>query len=174
MRPSMPPCKNRLIAALLAMCLAAHLDCASALEQSAMSSTVIGTNLLLAEGAGALSAGEWQRGIQLTELGLAAVVSRNDRAVGLANLCAGYAGMKQFAKALALCNQSLDLDDGNWRTWQNRAACHLGLGKVEESLSDVQRGLDLNPDAESLQQTLVIIRQYERSQQDRLQHLLES
>lgn len=160
--------------AVLALTLAAHLDGATAMAQSAMSSTVIGSNILLAEGANALSAGDWQRGVQLTELGLAAVVSRNDRAVGLANLCAGYAGMKQFAKALALCNESIELDNGNWRTWQNRAACHLGLGKVEESLRDVQRGLDLNPDAESLQQTLAIIRQHERAQQDRLQQLLES
>ena len=169
MRQSTPPCT-----ALLAMYLATHFNSAIALEQSAMSSTVIGTSLLLAEGASALSAGDWQRGIQLTELGLAAVVSRNDRAVGLANLCAGYAGMKQFAKALALCNESLEIDDDNWRTWQNRAACHLALGKVEDSLQDVQRGLELSPDAESLQQTLMIIREYERTQQDRLQQLLES
>ena len=38
----------------------------------------------------------------------------------------------------------------------------------------MMRGLALNPEAESLQQTLVIIRHYERTQQDRLQQLLES
>jgi tetratricopeptide (TPR) repeat protein len=145
-----------------------------AMENGANSSTVIGSNLLLVEGASALSSGDWTRGIQLTELGLATTVSQADRAVALANLCAGYAGLKEFAKALAHCNQSLELQDYNWRTWQNRAACHLGLGKIEESLQDVQRGLELNPGAESLQQTLDIIRQHERLQQDRLQQLLES
>jgi tetratricopeptide (TPR) repeat protein len=145
-----------------------------AMEGSASASTVIGSNVLLVDGANALSSGDWKRGIQLTELGLASAVSRDDRAVALANLCAGYAALKDFSKALEHCDRSLELQDYNWRTWQNRAACHLGLGKVEESLHDVHRGLELNPDAESLQQTLVIIRQYEKTQQERLHQLLES
>jgi tetratricopeptide (TPR) repeat protein len=147
---------------------------AIAMESSSSSSTVIGSNVLLVEGANALSSGEWKRGIQLTELGLASAVSQDDRAAALANLCAGYAALKDFDKALRLCDSSLDLQDRNWRTWQNRAACHLGLGKIEESLRDVQRGLELNPDSESLQQTLDIIRQHEQRQQERLQQLLES
>jgi len=147
---------------------------AGAMENDSNASTVIGSNVLLVEGANALTGGDWKRGIELTELGLASVVSQNDRAVALANLCAGYAALKQFPKALLYCDESIKLENLNWRTWQNRAACHLGLGNVEESLADVQRGLALNPDAESLQQTLAIIRQYEKSQQERLQHLLES
>lgn len=147
---------------------------AFAMDSNSNSSTVIGSNMLLVEGANALSSGDWKRGIQLTELGLATAVSQDDRAAALANLCAGYAGLRDFAKALKLCDSSLDLQDHNWRTWQNRAACHLGLGKIEESLNDVQRGLELNPDSESLQQTLDIIRQHEKRQQERLQQLLES
>jgi tetratricopeptide (TPR) repeat protein len=147
---------------------------AFAMDSNSNSSTVIGSNVLLVEGANALSSGDWKRGIQLTELGLATAVSQDDRAAALANLCAGYAALKDFDKALKLCDNSLDLQDRNWRTWQNRAACHLGLGKIEQSMNDVQRGLELNPDSESLQQTLDIIRQYEKRQQERLQQLLES
>jgi tetratricopeptide (TPR) repeat protein len=136
--------------------------------------TVIGTNVLLADGAAALMSGDWQRGIDLTQLGLAGTVSRNDQSAGLANLCAGYAQLKQFAKALEFCDRSIAVIEDNWRVWQNRAACHLGLGKVEEALQDIQRGLQLNPDSEALQKTLAIARDHEKLQQERMQHLLES
>lgn len=136
--------------------------------------TVIGSNVLLADGAAALMSGDWQRGVDLTELGLAGTISRDDQAVGLANLCAGYAALKQFAKALEFCDRSIKLMENNWRAWQNRAACHLGMGKVEESLQDIQRGLQLNPESDALQKTLSIARDYEKLQQERMQHLLES
>lgn len=170
------PTRNR-IRTLLCICISIGVVAARnvpAMEQGPGSTTVIGSNVLLVEGASALSNGDWKRGIQLTELGLASTVSPDDRAVGLANLCAGYAALKEFDKALEHCNRSLELQEHNWRTWQNRAACHLGLGKIEESLQDVQRGLELNPGADTLQQTLDIIRQHERRQQKRLEHLLES
>ena len=64
--------------------------------------------------------------------------------------------------------------DDNWRTWQNRAAANLGLGKIEESLRDIQRGLQINPDSDSLQKTLAIARDHEKLQQERMRHLLES
>lgn len=138
------------------------------------SGTILGSNPQLADGAAAMTSGDWQRGIELTQQGIGATVSREDRAAGLANLCAGYAALKQFQKALDFCNQSLAVEDGNWRTWQNRAACHLGLGKIDESLRDLQRGLQLNPDSDALQKTLAIARDYEKLQQERMQHLLES
>ena len=136
--------------------------------------TVIGPNTALADGAAALMSGNWQRGIDLTESGISSVLSREDRAAAYANLCAGYAGLKQYAKALELCNQSLQLDESNWRAWQNRAASNLGLGKIEESLRDIEHGLQLNPDSDALQKTLAIARNYEKQKRERLQHLLES
>lgn len=136
--------------------------------------TVIGTNVLLADGTAALMGGDWQRGIELTQLGLAGTLSRDDRAAGLGNLCAGYAALKQFGKALDFCDQSLAIVADNWKTWQNRAACHLGLGKIEESMQDIQRGLQLNPHSDALQKTLAIARDYEKLQQESMQHLLES
>lgn len=143
-------------------------------SENMMSSTVLGSNPQLADGAAAMTSGDWLRGIELTQQGMIATVSKEDRAAGLANLCAGYAALKQFQKALDFCDQSLAVEDNNWRTWQNRAACHLGLGKIDESLRDVQRGLQLNPDSDALQKTLAIARDYEKLQQERMQHLLES
>ena len=92
--------------------------------------------------------GDWERGIQLTQMGLTFAVSQQDRASALANLCAGFAALKKYQRALEHCDQSIALVTDNWRTWQNRAAANLGLGKIEESLRDIQRGLQINPDSD--------------------------
>jgi len=163
-------CKLTLSAALLT----ALPSVACAETPAATSNTVIGPNVMLADGAEALMHGEWQRGIQLTQMGMAFAISQQDRASALANLCAGFAALKEYQRALEYCDQSIAIVDDNWRTWQNRAAAHLGLGKIEESLRDIQRGLQLNPDSDSLQKTLAIVRDHEKLQQERMRHLLES
>lgn len=143
-------------------------------SQEARSNTVLGANVMLSDGATALQNGDWERGIQLTQMGLSTAVSQEDRAAAFANLCAGFAALKKYQRALENCDQSLAIFEGNWRAWQNRAAAHLGMGKIEDSLRDVQRGLQLNPDSEALQKTLAIARGYEKLQQERMEHLLES
>ena len=153
---------------------AALLPSASAETPAASSNTVIGPNVMLADGAEALMRGDWQRGVQLTQMGLTFAISQQDRASALANLCAGFAALKQYQRALEHCDQSIALVNDNWRTWQNRAAANLGLGKVEDSLRDIQRGLQINPDSDSLQKTLAIARDHEKLQQERMRHLLES
>jgi tetratricopeptide (TPR) repeat protein len=107
-------------------------------------------------------------------MGLTFAVSQQDRASALANLCAGFTALKQYQRALEHCDQSIALVSDNWRTWQNRAAANLRMGKIEEALRDVQRGLQLNPDSDSLQKTLAIARDREKLQQERMRHLLES
>src|SRR4030095_15920458 len=162
-------------AALILSELAAALpSIASAETPDAGSNTVIGPNVMLADGAEALMHGDWQRGVQLTQMGMTFAISQQDRASALSNLCAGFAALKQYQRALDNCDQSIALVNDNWRTWQNRAAANLGLGKIEESLRDIQRGLQLNPDSDSLQKTLAIARDHEKLQQERMRHLLES
>ncbi|MGH8185390.1 MAG: hypothetical protein ACREUC_02410 [Steroidobacteraceae bacterium] len=138
------------------------------------SNTVIGPNVLLSDGAEALMKGQWERGIELTKMGLAFAISQQDKAAAYANLCAGYGALKQYQRALENCDQSLAITQDNWRAWQNRAAANLGLGKIDESLRDIQRGLQLNPDSDALQKTLAIARDYEKQHQERMRHLLES
>jgi tetratricopeptide (TPR) repeat protein len=157
-----------------ALILSALLSIASAETPAASSNTVIGPNVMLADGAEALMRGDWQRGIQLTQLGMTFAISQQDRASALSNLCAGFAALKQYQRALENCDQSIALVNDNWRTWQNRAAANLGLGKIEESLHDIQRGLQLNPDSDALQKALAIARDHEKLQQERMRHLLES
>jgi tetratricopeptide (TPR) repeat protein len=166
-----PVCAALILSAAMAAALP---SVASAQSSTATANTVIGPNVMLSDGAEALMRGDWRRGIQLTQMGLTFAVSQQDRASALANLCAGFAALKQYQRALEHCDQSIALVDDNWRTWQNRAAANLGLGKVEESLRDIQRGLQLNPDSDSLQKSLAIARGHEKLQQERLRHLLES
>lgn len=167
--PKPPPALILSAALLLSACSLANAE-----TPSASSNTVIGPNVMLADGAEALLRGDWERGVQLTQMGLTFTVSQQDRASALANLCAGFVGLKQYKRALEQCDQSIALAADNWRTWQNRAAANLALGKIEESLSDIQRGLQLNPDSDALQKTLAIARDHEKLQQERMRHLLES
>jgi hypothetical protein len=48
------------------------------------------------------------------------------------------------------------------------------LGRIDESLKDIQRGLQINPESQDLQKTLAIARGYEKLQQERMKHLLDS
>lgn len=157
------------VAAGTALCSAAAAE-----PLSSGSNTVIGPNVLLSDGAEALMKGQWQRGIELTKMGLTFAISQEDKAAAYANLCAGYGALKQYQRALENCDQSLAITQDNWRAWQNRAAANLGLGKIDESMRDIQRGLQLNPDSDALQKTLAIARDYEKQHQERMRHLLES
>lgn len=145
-----------------------------AIAQQPDTNAVLGTDPQLAAGTEAMMQGQWQRGIDLIQQGLATPLSASDRAIAFANLCAAHAALKQFEVALQFCDRSLAIHESNWRTWQNRAACHLGLGRIEESLRDLERGLRLNPDSDALQKTLAIARERERHEEQRLQQLTGS
>lgn len=140
----------------------------------ATSSTVLGPNAMLADGALALMNGQWEKGVQLTLSGLGTTASTADRAAGYANLCAGYIALKKHERALESCDQSLSITADNWRAWQNRAAANLALGRIEESMRDIERGLEINPESQELQKTLAIARSREKLKQERMDNLLES
>ncbi len=127
-----------------------------------MSRSILGANPYLSEGATALMLGNYERGVELTHLGLQDVLTTEDRITSLSNLCGGYVGLKEFDVAIVYCNRSLDLDANNWRALQNRAAAYSGLGNVTKALIDIERGLELNPDSEALKITLAIVREQAR------------
>jgi tetratricopeptide (TPR) repeat protein len=138
------------------------------------SRTVLGHNAMLADGSLALLNGQWEKGIGLTMMGLKDPVSNEDRAAGYANLCAAFIALKQYERAIENCDQSLAIADTNWRAWQNRAAANLQLGRIDDSLRDLERGLAINPDAQALQETLAIAREREKLQRQQLRALVES
>lgn len=135
-------------------------------EESASSITVIGPNQMLADGAEALRRGDYQEGVALTLEGLNRPTAPIDAAAGLANLCAGYVGLGQYELALAKCNQSLELNPTNWRTWNNRAAAYIGKGMLEAALNDVQAGLKLFPDSGTLKKTRHLVLERKRLREE--------
>jgi tetratricopeptide (TPR) repeat protein len=144
-------------AALLASGTAAAAEPLSA----AQSATVIGpTNPLLTEGTDALEAGRFEQGVRLTLAGLEQPASVHDQAAAHSNLCAGYAALKRWTEALEHCNRALELDRGNWRTYNNRAAVFVGLEQFDLAMTDVNTGLELAPQSGTLQKSREVVLQH--------------
>lgn len=126
------------------------------------SATVIGGNELLQAGAEELLRGNYQRGVELTLEGLKRPNPRHQVAAALSNLCAGFGGLRQFERALKNCDEALAINDANWRTWNNRAAVHVGLGLYDAALRDVEAGLQRAPASGTLKKTRAIVLERQR------------
>jgi tetratricopeptide (TPR) repeat protein len=125
----------------------------------AQSGKVLGNDSpLLAEGSASLAAGRHEEGIRLTLAGLERPNNPGDVAAAHSNLCAGYAALKRWSEALPHCNRSLELDLRNWRTFNNRAAVFVGLELYELAIADVNTGLTLDPDSQTLHKSLEVVR----------------
>ncbi len=120
--------------------------------------TTFGPNAHLVAGAQALQMKDYSAGVRLTLAGLAEVTERRQRAVGLSNLCAGYAGLAAYRKALAACTESLAINPRSWRTYNNRAIAHIGLGNLAAARRDLEAGRALNPDAGKLREVEALLR----------------
>lgn len=153
----------RLLKLVLASALLLFALPASAQDSGiASAKSVFGANSYLSDGATALMLGNYKRGVEFTRTGLAEVLSTEERAAGLSNLCAGYVGLKEYDVAVVYCNRSLEITANNWRALQNRAAAYAGLGDFKRALVDIEKGLGLNPDSDALKLTLAIVREQER------------
>jgi tetratricopeptide (TPR) repeat protein len=128
---------------------------------NAQSATVLGNdNQLLAEGSASLASGRYEEGIRLTLAGLARPNNPVDEAAAHSNLCAGYAALKRWPEALPHCNRSLELDRHNWRTYNNRAAVFVGLKLYDLAVTDVNAGLLLDPDSQTLLKSLEVVHEH--------------
>jgi|SRR5687767_7241248 tetratricopeptide (TPR) repeat protein len=151
------------LAAAVAFVLFAGAEPASTpgIPEKPHSATVIGpSNLLLAQGATALEQGRAEEGVRLTLEGLKFPSAQRDTAAGHANLCAGYSMLKQWDEALRHCDKSIELDPGNWRAFNNRAAVFVAKGLYDRALTDVQSGLEIAPNSSTLRKSLEVV--YER------------
>lgn len=114
--------------------------------------TVLGVNPRLSEGAYALEFGNYQEGIRLTLEGLRSSVRPSDRVGALSNLCAGYVGIQDYESALSYCNRALRIDERNWHAYNNRSLAYLGLGNTAAAERDLEKGLEINPNARTLKE----------------------
>jgi tetratricopeptide (TPR) repeat protein len=136
-------------------------------HDNAASITVFGqSNELLAAGAEALDMGRVREGVELTISGLQRSNSPQDEAAGRANLCAGYALLQRWDEALIECNRSLDLDRGNWRAFNNRAAVFVAKGQLDLAIADVAAGLAIAPDSKTLKKSLEVVQEHQRALHD--------
>lgn len=155
---------RRLTHTLAMLVVAAAASSAVHAVDPTQSVTVIGPlNPQLVNGATALDSGRIEEGIRLTLEGVKLPADPGDVAAGYANLCAGYALLKQWDEALHHCNTALDMDKSNWRAFNNRAAVFAGKQQYELAVSDLHEGLKIAPNARMLHESLRIIQENKRS-----------
>ena len=128
----------------------------------ANSSTVIGANSLLSDGATALEAGRTEEGLRLTLAGLSEPGSPRDIAAGHANACAALVVLRDWDDALQHCNQSIQMDRGNWRAFNNRAAVYVAKGLYDLAIRDIEAGLALAPHSPILLESMRVTRRNKR------------
>ena len=63
-----------------------------------------------------------------------------------------------YRKALAACTESLAINPRSWRTYNNRAIAHIGLGNLAAARRDLEAGRALNPDAGKLREVEALLR----------------
>ena len=65
--------------------------------------------------------------------------------------------------ALEHCNRALELDRGNWRTYNNRAAVFVGLKIFDLAMTDVNAGLELAPKSRILLKSKEVVMQHQNA-----------
>jgi tetratricopeptide (TPR) repeat protein len=144
---------------LLVLLVSAAYAQTPAAQSGAVAKTVVGPdNADLADGAAALMAGDAEAGVRLTERGLRSANSVRDRIAGYSNLCAGFVMLERLDEALQACNRALELDDGHWRSYSNRALVYLKQQRYAEAERDISLGEQLNPNARTLKTLRVMYR----------------
>lgn len=138
----------------LAMCLVAGPSFAQLEDATPDNRTVIGGgNPLLAAGADAIRAGQYDEGIRLTNLGLERRDTlESERAAALSNLCAAYAAKRMPDRAIGLCTESIAVMAHNWRAYSNRSYAYWLKGMLAEATVDLDAAAAISPNAKQVQQ----------------------
>ena len=110
--------------------------------------SVIGVrNIPLKDGAEAMLAGDFERGVRLTHMGLDQAQGSREIEAGLSNLCAGYLQLGQFDTALGFCDELLERNDKAWRGYNNRALIFIKTEQWDRAKADLEKGEELNAGA---------------------------
>ncbi len=122
-------------------------------QEQADSRTVIGVaNEYLSAGAEAIRIGQYDEGIRLTKLGLERFASPRDKAAALSNLCAAHAAKNEPDAAIGYCNESLTINEENWRAYSNRAYALYLKREFDKADADLDIALSINPNAKQMPQ----------------------
>lgn len=133
----------------LAACLVSAAGFAQRLDRSVNSGFVVGGAHYVAAGAAAILARQYDDGIRLTKLGLETdELDDYERAAGLANICSAYVSKREPDVAIPYCNESLEINDRNWKTYSARSEAYLLKGMYSEAAADNRAAAALAPEAD--------------------------
>ena len=137
------------IAAALSLLLLLVTGTASAFQDMGDGAVAVGPtrNVKLQDGAGALDVGKAEKGVELTLEGLKDARGTLERRTALSNLCAGYLMLEELDKALHYCNEALEVNDQNWRVYNNRALIYVLQKRFAEAEADLAMCEELHPHA---------------------------
>jgi tetratricopeptide (TPR) repeat protein len=114
--------------------------------------TVLGpSNVPLQQGAEALKAGDGKEGVRLTSIGLSQAQGSRERRTAKSNLCAGYAMLEEYDRALPYCDEVLLEDDKYWRAHSNRALIYIKQRRFAEAHQDLIKGEAVAPKSKTMQ-----------------------
>ena len=114
--------------------------------------TIIGAgNEFLSAGSFAIRMGQYDEGIRLTHLGLTRYQpSQDDRASALSNLCAAHAAKVEPDIAIPYCDESIDMNDQDWRAFVNRSYAYFLKGMLTKAEESLVIATDINPSAKQV------------------------
>lgn len=116
--------------------------------EGSATTVTLGVDEYLLAGADSIRAGQFDDGIRLTLIGLErGGVSARNRAAGLANLCSAYVSKNEPDKAIPYCNESLALNDANWRVFSARSQAYFIKGMYADAAKDNEAAAALAPSA---------------------------
>lgn len=145
-------------ALVISLAVFAVLVASPARAQSDNRSVLGKENPLLAAGADAIKAGRYGEGIRLTSLGLSEEdPTPFERAAALANLCAAHAADGDPDTAIDYCDESLSLNERNWRAFSNRSYAHYLKGSYAEAARDVEAAAEIAPRARQVRQIRALL-----------------
>ena len=123
-------------------------------SQAMDSRTIIGAgNEFLSAASFAIRMGQYDEGIRLTHLGLNRYQpSDRDRAAALSNLCGAHAAKGEPDIAILYCDESIEMNDKDWRAFSNRSYAYFLKGMLTEAEESLAIAVDIDPSARQVLQ----------------------
>ena len=85
----------------------------------------------------------------MTLEGLRNARGKRETRTALSNLCAGYLMLEELDQALFYCNEALEMNELNWRVYNNRALIYVMQGRFELAEADLEKCEEIHPHSQA-------------------------